>query len=142
MFALDPQRFFARTSRSLRLGGCLPCQSGTLALALCGLLAGGAAQALAAAENAAGASASMRPSAGTTSTITQAGPGEPVIQRNVIEDDASRIEETRIRGQIRRITVSPKSNSKLSYEIMLGEGSGSEASRGSAGKRVWNVLYF
>jgi hypothetical protein len=146
MFALDLQRFFARTSRSRRQGGRLPCQSGTLALALalalCGLLAGGAAQAQAAAENAAGTSASMRPSAGTTSTITQAGPGEPVIQRNVIEDDASRIEETRIRGHIRRITVSPKSNSKLSYEIMLGDGSGSEASRGSAGKRVWNVLYF
>ena len=123
MFALDLPHFFIPTARSPRQGCHLPRQSSALALALCGRLAGGTAQALAAEDS-------------------QAGPNEPVIQRNVLEDDASRIEETRVRGQIRRITVSPKANSKLSYEIMLGDGSGSESSRSSAGKRVWNVLYF
>jgi Protein of unknown function (DUF2782) len=66
----------------------------------------------------------------------------PVVQRNVIEDDGSRIEETRVRGQVQRITVTPKIGSKASYEILPGDGSGSESSRSSAGKRVWNVLQF
>lgn len=140
MFALDLPRFFIRTGRSLRQGGYIPRQSS--ALALCGLLAGGTAPTLAAEDSRAATLAAIRPSAGTPYTTTQASPGEPVIQRNIIEDDASRIEETRVRGQIRRITVSPKASSKLSYEIMLGDGPGSESYRSSAGKRVWNVLYF
>lgn len=75
-------------------------------------------------------------------STTLAAPGEPVVQRNVIEDDGSRIEETRVRGQVQRITVTPKIGSKASYEILPGDGSGSESSRSSAGKRVWNVLQF
>lgn len=67
-------------------------------------------------------------------------PGEPRVEHIVIEDKGSRIEETRVRGQVRRITVTPKVGSKLSYEIVPAEGGGD--SRGSAGKRVWNVLQF
>lgn len=84
--------------------------------------------------------AANRPS--TKTTTSQAGPGEPVVQRSVIEDEGSRIEETRVRGQLQRITVTPKVGSKTSYEILTGDGSGSEASRSTAGKRVWNVLQF
>ncbi|MES2889594.1 MAG: DUF2782 domain-containing protein [Pseudomonadota bacterium] len=70
-------------------------------------------------------------------------PGEPVVQRTVIEDEGSRIEETRVRGQLQRVTVTPKvGNNRTSYEILPGDGSGSEASRTTAGKRVWNVLQF
>jgi hypothetical protein len=79
---------------------------------------------------------------GTSSTTTQDGPGEPVIQRNVIEDEGSRIEETRVRGQLQRVIVTPKVGAPVRYEIMPGDGSGSEASRSTAGKRVWNVLQF
>lgn len=80
--------------------------------------------------------------ADNASSTTLAEPGEPVVQRNVIEDDGARIEETRVRGQVQRITVTPKVGSKASYEILPGDGSGSESSRSSAGKRVWNVLQF
>lgn len=70
-------------------------------------------------------------------------PGEPAVQRTVIEDEGSRIEETRVRGQLQRVIVTPKvGNSRTSYEILPGDGSGSEASRSTAGKRVWNVLQF
>ena len=78
----------------------------------------------------------------TTSTTTQGGPNEPVVQHTVIEDDGTRIEETRVRGQLQRITVTPKGGKQVRYEILPGDGSGSEASRSAAGKRVWNVLQF
>jgi hypothetical protein len=67
-------------------------------------------------------------------------PGEPRVERIVIEDKGSRIEETRVRGQVQRITVTPKVGSRLSYEIVPAEGGAD--TRGSAGKRVWNVLQF
>jgi hypothetical protein len=66
--------------------------------------------------------------------------GEPRVQHIVVEDKGSRIEETRVRGQVQRITVTPKVGSKLSYEIVPTDGAGD--SKGSAGKRVWNVLQF
>jgi hypothetical protein len=72
----------------------------------------------------------------------KAGPDEPVVQRGVIEDEGARIEELRVRGQVQRIRVTPKGGGAVGYEIMPGDGSGSEASRSTSGKRVWNVLQF
>jgi hypothetical protein len=71
---------------------------------------------------------------------------EPVVQETVIDDGRARIEELRVRGQLQRITVSPKGRAP-SYEIIVGDGSrdfseGVNTSRGAAGKRVWNVLRF
>jgi hypothetical protein len=73
--------------------------------------------------------------------------GEPNVKRTVIEDEGSRIDELRVRGQIQRITVTPKFGATKSYEIITGDGSrdlgeGANTTRGAAGKRVWNVLNF
>ena len=76
-----------------------------------------------------------------------AAPGEPAVKRSVIEDDGARIEELRVRGQVQRITVTPKRGSKASYEIITGDGSrdlspGAGSTRGAAGKSAWNLLTF
>src|SRR5216110_1619111 len=72
-------------------------------------------------------------------------PAEPVVKHTVIEDQGSRIEELRVRGQTQRITVTPKVGTKKSYEIITPDGSrdttdSASATRGAAGKRVWHVL--
>jgi hypothetical protein len=72
--------------------------------------------------------------------------GEPAIKRTVIEDRAARIEELRVRGTLQKVTVAPKGGAP-GYEVLTGDGYHATAddpgtSRGSAGKRVWNVLRF
>jgi len=74
-------------------------------------------------------------------------PAEPNVKHSVIEDEGSKIDELRVRGQAQRIVVTPKVGLKKSYEIItdssgreMSDGSG--ASRGAVGKRVWNVLNF
>ncbi len=79
-------------------------------------------------------------------SATPAG-GEPAVKWTVIEDEGSRIEELRVRGQTQRITVTPKVGLRQGYEIIPADGardmSDSAAStRGAAGKRVWRVLAF
>jgi hypothetical protein len=79
-----------------------------------------------------------------------AAPGEPEVQRVVIEDSGTRIEELRVRGQVQRITVAPKFGGKARYEIITGNGAteipgGVNAGRGAAGtagKSAWNLLAF
>ena len=64
----------------------------------------------------------------------------------VIEDDTVRIEETRQRGQLARITVQPKSGSGSAlkgYEINVGAGGRDPSQdKSGAGQRVWSVLRF
>ena len=72
--------------------------------------------------------------------------GEPIIRRTVIEDGQARIEELRVRGNLQKVTVAPKGRAP-GYEVLTGDGYHATAddpgtSRGSAGKRVWNVLRF
>jgi hypothetical protein len=77
-------------------------------------------------------------------------PGEPEVQRVVVEDSGARIEELRVRGQVQRITVAPKFGSKARYEIITSSGAteipaGVNAGRGAAGtagKSAWNLLAF
>jgi len=71
--------------------------------------------------------------------------GEPKVQYTVIEDDATRIEELKVRGQTQRMTVTPKG--LKSYEILpadqgrdMSDSAGSQ--RGAAGKRVWRIFTF
>jgi len=71
---------------------------------------------------------------------------EPKVQVTVIEDDATRIEELKVRGQTQRITVQPKGGMKA-YEILpadqgrdMSDSAGSQ--RGAAGKRVWHIFTF
>jgi hypothetical protein len=73
---------------------------------------------------------------------------EPAIQRTVIEDRGVRIDELRVRGQLQKVTVSPKGGAP-GYEVLTtddGQSAAADAasgrSPGSAGKRVWKVLGF
>lgn len=72
-------------------------------------------------------------------------PNEPVVQHSKIEDEGSRVEELKIRGEVRRITVTPKIGTTVPYEVLPAEGSrdlSQSGSRGVAGQRVWQVLTF
>ncbi|HMC16633.1 MAG TPA: hypothetical protein VKI18_13435 [Albitalea sp.] len=76
-----------------------------------------------------------------------AGAKEPVVKRTVIEDEGSRIEELKVRGQTQRIVVTPKVMTRQAYEIIPADGArdmsdGASSTRGAAGKRVWHVLSF
>ena len=73
--------------------------------------------------------------------------GEPNVKHTVIEDNGSRIDELRVRGQTQRITVTPKIGPTKSYEIITGDAAhelpeGTGGARNATGKRVWNVLDF
>ena len=80
------------------------------------------------------------PAAGQKATI------EPDVQHIVVEDDDTRIDELRVRGQTQRITVTPKSGG-ASYEVIPANGlrdlpDSADNRSGAAGKRVWRVLNF
>ncbi len=73
--------------------------------------------------------------------------GEPNVRYQVIEDDGSKIEELKVRGNTTRISVTPKVGPTKPYEIITEDGSrdvsdGLTGSRGAAGKRVWRVMSF
>ena len=120
-----------------------------VAVAACAIgMAAPAANAADAAAAPASAAAATPPSAsGTTIEEIEVGrAGEPNVKRTVIDDSRARIEELRVRGQLQKVTVAPKGNAP-GYEVLLGDGVHTVAedpgtSRGSAGKRVWNVLRF
>jgi hypothetical protein len=68
---------------------------------------------------------------------------EPSVQRALIEDDRVRIEELRVRGQVRRLVVQPKVEGVRAYEIEPPDpGRDTTAARGGSGQRVWRVLGF
>ena len=72
---------------------------------------------------------------------------EPAVRQVVIEDEAMRIEELAVRGQVQRITVTPPGADRRGYEIITGDGSrelsdGAGSTRGATGKRVWHVFSF
>jgi hypothetical protein len=72
---------------------------------------------------------------------------EPNVQRTVIEDSLSRIEELNVRGQARSIVVTTKGALGGSYEIYMGEASrdlsdGAGSPRGAVGQRMWRLLSF
>jgi len=84
---------------------------------------------------------------GATNPAASGRGGEPAVQRTVLEDDGSRIEELRVRGQTQRISVKPKVGPRAGYEIIVGDGlreppAGGNADRGAVGQRVWHVFSF
>ena len=66
-------------------------------------------------------------------------PAEPRVQHTVTEDDGSRIEELKVRGETQRLTVTTKGPLHSSYEILTVRNG---STRGNAGQRVWSVLAF
>src|ERR1700744_4314920 len=45
--------------------------------------------------------------------------GEPNVTHTVIEDDGSKIDELRIRGQLQHVVVTPKVGIRKPYEIIV-----------------------
>lgn len=69
--------------------------------------------------------------------------GEPRVQHIVTEDDAVRIEELRVRGQVQRITVHSKLAGVKPYEIVpAGQGRDLSQDKRTSGQRVWSVFLF
>ena len=101
-----------------------------LAAAALALISGGAA----------GAQGVARPAAAPASV-----PAAPAsnLTRTVVEDDAVRIEETRLRGAPLRITVQNKDSAAPPYEIQVAPpGRDPSQERGSAGRRTWSLFDF
>jgi hypothetical protein len=71
---------------------------------------------------------------------------EPELRQVVVtEDDSTRIEELRVRGQTVKVTVQPKN--APAYEIIVGDAShelspGAGSTRGAIGKSVWRLVDF
>ena len=61
----------------------------------------------------------------------------------VIEDDGSRIEETRVGGAVKRVTVQSKVGKVRPYEIQVAPGGRDPSQeRGNAGQRTWSLFNF
>lgn len=69
-------------------------------------------------------------------------PGEPQVIQRVTEDEQVRIDELRVRGQTRRLTVQPKIKGMPAYEIVPPEPGRDPAQDPKAGQRVWFSLSF
>ena len=112
---------------------------------LVGLLAAMVAQAVwaqSAARPAAPVSTSSSAAPNVPSAASPAWP-RPGTELRIVEDDQVRIEETRVRGQLQRVTVAPKGSTMRSYEINVGAGGRDPSQdKSAAGQRVWSVLRF
>lgn len=86
--------------------------------------------------------ASANPETPAAAASATGGHPEPQVLKEVAEDDAVRIEETRVRGQTRRLTVQPKIKGLGSYEIVPPEPGRDPAQDPKAGKRVLFTIGF
>lgn len=72
-------------------------------------------------------------------------PPEPKVERTVAEDDQVKIEELKVRGETKKVTVKHKNSKAPDYEIVVND-AGRESAGGSgktgSGQRVWRVLNF
>jgi hypothetical protein len=67
---------------------------------------------------------------------------EPQVLEQVTEDDNVRIEELRVRGQTKRLTVKPKIKGLDGYEIATPEPGRAPADDPKAGQRIWWSIKF
>ncbi len=84
-------------------------------------------------------------SSGATPAQAAAQRAEPGSTTRVIEDDKVRIEETRLRGQLRRVTVHSKLTGGSAYEITVGSGGrdpSQSQGRNPAGQSAWSLFSF
>lgn len=68
--------------------------------------------------------------------------GDAAVVTSTVEDDSVRIDELRVRGQTRRITVQPRTPGFGAYEILPAEPGRSPERDPKAGQRVWWSLTF
>jgi hypothetical protein len=74
-----------------------------------------------------------------------AAPGEPAVQHAQVEDDAVKIDELRVRGQVQRLQVTPKTAGAPAYEIVPDRRQNAGTASGThdaTGQRVWTLLSF
>ncbi|MDR7268518.1 hypothetical protein J2X20_001147 [Pelomonas saccharophila] len=76
-------------------------------------------------------------------------PPEPKVERTVAEDDQVRIEELKVRGETKKVTVKNKNSKAPDYEIVVNDagresagGTGTGMPKSGSGTRVWRVLKF
>ena len=76
-------------------------------------------------------------------------PPEPKVEKTVAEDDQVRIEELKVRGETKKVTVRNKLAKAPDYEIVVTDagresagGSGTGLSKSGSGTRVWRVINF
>jgi hypothetical protein len=76
-------------------------------------------------------------------------PPEPRVERTVAEDDQVRIEELKVRGEAKKVTVKNKLTRAPDYEIVVNDagresagGTGTGLPKSGSGTRVWRVLKF
>ncbi len=84
------------------------------------------------------------PPAAAASQPAAQGAGEPAVKRTVIEDDGVRIEELRVRGQNKQISVQSKAAGGGSrYQILTGDdGRDLSQDRRATGQSVWHLFSF
>ncbi len=83
------------------------------------------------------------PAAPAAAASSVARPADASVQHKVIEDEGTRIEETRQRGAARRIVVHSKLPGVRDYEIQVAPGGRDPAQeRGGAGQRAWSLFSF
>ena len=78
------------------------------------------------------------------SPAPSSGPPEPAVQVIRIEDESTRIDELRVRGETRQISVQPKKGGRA-YEVVppdSGRDPSQQGARGTNGQRVWRFLTF
>lgn len=76
-------------------------------------------------------------------------PPEPKVEQTVSEDDQVRIEELKVRGEAKKVTVKNKLTKAPDYEIVVNDagresagGTGTGMPKSGSGSRVWKVLKF
>ncbi len=76
-------------------------------------------------------------------------PPEPKVEKTVAEDDQVRIEELKVRGEAKKVTVKNKKTKAPDYEIVVNDagresagGTGTGLPKSGSGTRVWKVLKF
>lgn len=104
----------------------IPCAAGALALALCGM-------------------AWAQPGSPTAAAAPAPAASAPKSRPHVvvIEDDGVRIEETRVGGAVKRVTIQSKVGNVRPYEIQIAPaGRDPSQERGNAGQRAWSLFSF
>ena len=87
--------------------------------------------------------------AAVATTVLADPPPEPKVEQTVSEDDQVRIEELKVRGEAKKVTVKNKKTKAPDYEIVVNDagresagGTGNGLSKSGSGARVWRVLNF
>lgn len=87
--------------------------------------------------------------AATATSVLADPPPEPKVERTVTEDDQVRIEELKVRGETKKVTVKNKKSRAPDYEIMVNDagresagGTGTGVPKSGSGTRVWRILNF